>query len=176
MKRQTRITPLTLPALTLVIATMTGSLWAQDTKFTALFILNFAKYVEWPSAAATGDFVITVLGDDPVIDELKVLAGQTKIETRSVVVKKVASVDQIDNANLLYIAPDNSSSLPAVMNKFGSNNVLVVTNKKGLAKEGAGINFMMVDGKQRFEINAGSLKKAGLTAKPVLFKLGSVIS
>jgi hypothetical protein len=54
--------------------------------------------------------------------------------------------------------------------------VLIVTNKKGLASAGSPINLAMVDGKQRYEINTESLKKTGLKAKPVLFKLGTVVS
>jgi hypothetical protein len=50
-----------------------------------------------------------------------------------------------------------------------------VTQKDGLGKEGASINMVYLNGKLTFEINVACLKKGGLSAKPVLFKLGTVI-
>jgi hypothetical protein len=148
--------------------------FAQDVKFTALLIVNFAKYVGWPVDSQKGDFVITVLGDDPVVEELQAAGQNTAIGDQKIVVKKALSLDRVERCNILYISPDKSNSLTSALGKFPAS-TLVVTNKDGLAKEGSGINIVMIDGKMRFEINVESLKKSGLTAKPVLFKLGKSV-
>jgi hypothetical protein len=150
-----------------------GWIHAQDAKFNSLFIVNFAKYVEWPSAS--GDFVITVLGEDPVIDELKYIAEKTSIGEQKLTVTKCNTSEQIGKCNIVYVTPGKSNTLATVVAKFGGSNVLIVTNKEGLAAAGAAINLAMIDGKQRYEINQESLKKSGLVAKPVLFKLGKAI-
>jgi hypothetical protein len=159
------------------VATIFAMSWlpvqAEDYKFTALFIFNFAKYIDWPSQ--DGDFVIGVLGNDPIIDELKTIAGTADLNGRKMVVKKFSSAGQVEKCGILYVTPGQSDSLSPMVNKFGQSGVLIVTNKPGLAEAGAAINLAMIDGKQRYEINTASLKKSGLSAKPVLFKIGKVI-
>jgi hypothetical protein len=158
-----------------LIAGATAPLEAQDAKLAALFIVSFTKYVEWPAAPDT-TYVITVLGDDPIYDQLKSLAAAGQVEGRTIVVNKAARIENIGKTHILYIAPDRSNQLGAATAKFTSDPTLVVTQKPGLAKEGAGINIITADGKLSFEINAESLKRAGLRAKPLLFKLGKLVS
>ncbi len=146
----------------------------EDVRFTALFVFNFAKSVEWPSQE--GDFVFGVVGTDPVAEELSIIAGKTKLGAQSIVVKTFENAETAETCNVLYVSPGQSGSLGTLLEKFGGNHVLVVTNKKGLAEAGAPINLAQIDGKQRYEINTKSLKKTGLVAKPVLFKLGTVVS
>lgn len=159
-------------ALALMALAGPSVLRAEDAKFTALFIMNFAKYVEWPGGA--GDFVITVLGNDPVIDELKIIAEKTKIGERALVIQKAGTPDQVGKCDLVYLPPDKKSAYDALAARFG-NGVLIVTNADGMAQKGAPINLATIDGKQKFEINPEGLKKSGLGAKPVLFKLGKVV-
>jgi hypothetical protein len=175
--RQHADTPMRNRSLTplLILAICAIAAHAQDPKFTALYIINFAKYVEWPATASQGDFTIAVVGDDPVIDQLKTLFADTKIGERKIVVNKVASVDKIVACNILYLSPDKSNLLGTASAKFGQSGSLIVTQKEGLGKEGASINMVYVNGKLTFEINVASLKKSGLSAKPVLFKLGTAI-
>ncbi len=149
--------------------------FAQDAKFSALYIINFGKYIGWPAQASSGAFAIAVLGDDPVYNELKTLSADAKIGDQSVTVVKSPSLDKIDKCNILFISPDKSNSLATALGKFASSNTLVVTNKEGLAQLGAAINLVSSGGKLTFEINVESLKKSGLSAKPALFKLGKTI-
>jgi hypothetical protein len=156
-----------------VLALSVGGAWAQDHTFTALFIFNFAKCVEWPTTS--GDFVIGVLGDDPVTKELQAIAGKTKLGEQSIVIQGFESAEKAGRCNILYVTPGQSGTLASVIEKFGADSVLVVTNKKGLAQAGSPINLVNIDGKLRYEINVDSFKKTGLKAKPVLFKLGTAV-
>jgi hypothetical protein len=151
-----------------------SAVWAEDAKFTALFVLNFAKYVEWPTEGQTGDLVITVVGEGAVVDELRTLAGKTTAGERTIVVRQAASTDQVQTTHILYLCPSKHGQLAAALAKFPSG-VLVVANGDGLAAQGAAINLVEIEGKQRYEINTAALKKCGLGAKPVLFKLGKVV-
>lgn len=149
--------------------------YGQDSKFSALYVLNIGKMIGWPPSESQGDFTITVVGDDPIFDQLKTLGAATKIGDQSIVVNKANSLDKIDKCHILYISPDKSNLLATAQGKFGASNCLIITNKDGFAKEGACINLITVGGKLTFEINVESLKKNGLTAKPALFKLGKTI-
>lgn len=45
--------------------------------------------------------------------------------------------------------------------QLGSRNVLTVSDSPGLAERGVAINFVVVEGKLKFEINTATLKRAG---------------
>jgi hypothetical protein len=147
---------------------------AQDAKMAALFVMSFAKNVDWPAADST--YVITVLGDDPIFEQLQPLATAGQFEGRTVVIHKIERIDSINKTHILYIAPEKSNQLGMVISKFGSQPILVVTQKPGLGKEGADINIVADDGKLSFEVNILSMKKAGLSAKPLLLKAGKLVS
>jgi hypothetical protein len=159
----------------LILFALLGLSHGQDAKFTALFITNFARYIEWPSEQSRGDFVVTVLGNDQVTEELKIIAEKTMVGEQRLVIRKCLTTEALEKSHIIYVAPEKSECLAGVLEKFGSGPTLIVTNKKGLAQAGAAINLAMIAGKQRYEINPASLKKSGLGAKPVLFKLGTVI-
>lgn len=150
-----------------------GQAVAQDAKFTALFVLNFAKCVEWPAQGA--ELAIGVVGSDPVTDELKVIAQKTKLGSRSIAIRTFDSGEHTERCDILYVSPDKADALAGLLAKFETG-TLIVSNKKGLAQQGAPINLCMIDGKQRYEINTEALKKTGLKVTPVLFKLGVTIN
>jgi hypothetical protein len=163
---------------TMIILTLvTGAaapLAAQDAKMAALFVMSFARNVEWP-ASTDSTCVITILGDDPIYEQLQPLAAAGKIEDRTIVLNKAARIENITRTNILYISPDKSNQIGTAAAKFGSQPILLVTQKPGLGKEGASINITPVDGKLSFEINVVNLKKTGLSVKPLLFKVGKFV-
>lgn len=162
---------LVISALILAAAT---PIVAQDARLGALLIMGFAKNVEWPGGDDS-PFTITVLGDDPVYLEIKELAAAATIGGRSVVVNKAVRVENIGRTHILYLSPEKSNQLGMVAAKYSPEHTLVVTQKAGLAREGALINLTTIEGKLSFEINSEALRKAGLVAKPLLFKLGRLV-
>lgn len=148
---------------------------AQDYRIHSVFIYNFTKYIQWPSSDQTGDFVIGVLGDSPIVASLEKLASERKIGTRTMVVKKFSSVDQISNCHMLFIPERSSDNLEAALAKIGSNSTLVMTERRGLGSKGSSINFITVDGKQKFELNKSATEKAQLKVSTELTSLAIVI-
>jgi len=156
-----------------VICLFMQSSYGQDSKFAALYVINFAKYLGWPTVP--DHFTITVLGDDPIYDQLKSMSSEAKIGEQNITVNKSMSIDKIDKCEILFISPDKSNLLTTAVAKFGQASTLIVTSKEGLAMEGSSINLVTIGGKLTFEINVNALKKSGLSAKPALFKLGKTI-
>jgi len=76
------------PLITLVMLLLSLSLWSQEPTFKALFIFNFAKYIEWPNQEERSEFVIGIYGNDQVIKELDKLAAVRKINNKTIVIKK----------------------------------------------------------------------------------------
>lgn len=162
-----------IPVVAAILMLVCGTaVHAQDYKMTALFVINFAKYFDWDADQVGNEFVIAVLGDDPVTDQLKALSAEAKIGEKSISIVMSESMDKIPKCNILYISPEKSNQLATAVEKFSAARTLVVTSKEGLGKAGAGINITKAEGKMGFEINSETLKKSQLKPKPVLFKVG----
>lgn len=147
----------------------------QNEKFKALFLYNFTKYIEWPANMQGGDFVIGVLGNSPIKKELDIIASKKTIGTQPIKVKVFNSINDIGSCHVLFIPPGKSSTLAEVNKKISGKGILVITDKPGLAKKGAGINYVLKDGHQDFEINKSTIKQQNLKVNSSLFALGTVV-
>ena len=49
---------------------------------------------------------------------------------------------------------------------------LVITEKKGHAKKGASLSFVMIGGKANFEVNESSINKNGIKVSAKLIQMG----
>ncbi len=153
-----------------------SGLKAQNEKFKALFMYNFTKYIEWPGAKNTGDFVIGILGNSPIKKELETIATKKKVGGQPMKVKVFNSVNAIGNCHILFIPPGKSSSLNAVKKRVVSQGVLIITDKPGLARKGAGINYILKEGHQDFEINKSVMKEQDFKVNSALYSLGTVVN
>ena len=149
--------------------------FGQKEKFEAIYIYNFTKKIEWPKEASTGDFIIGVLGEAGVTPNLEKMAATRKVGTRKIVVKKFSNASEVSTCHILFVSPDQCSNLGSVQNQLVGNNTLFITDKKGMAKSGAGINFLMKDGKLKFELNKKNVTKNGLKVSADLEKLAIVV-
>lgn len=145
---------------------------AQNEKFKALFMYNFAKNIQWPAAYQSGDFVIAVLGNSPMIDELKVIASKQKIGSQTIVVKTIKSASEIGDAQIVYLPESQSSSTKDVVATTAGKSVLVITDKEGLSKEGSAINYIKDGGRIKYEINRAVIEKRGMSVNSALISLG----
>lgn len=148
---------------------------AQDEKFKALFMYNFTKYLEWPVSKQSGDFVIGVYGNSPIINELNIIAQKRKVGAQQIVVSKIASPDGLEKCNIVYVPESRSAKIDEVKQYCDGHSVVVITDKEGLAKTHSGINYIKIDGKQNFEINKKRLESEGIKINSALLSLGKVV-
>ncbi len=149
---------------------------AQNEKFKALFMYNFTKYIEWPAVQRQGDFIIGVLGNSPLTKELEIIAERQKIGLQNIVVKTFASVDEIQSCHILYLPSSKSANISQVVAKLSGKNTLIISDKAGLALQGAGINYVMDGDKLKYEINKSNIENKGLAVSNTLLSLGIVVS
>ncbi len=149
---------------------------AQDIhKFHSIFIYNFSKFIQWPSEYKSGDFVIGVLGNSPIKAHLESMAKNKKLGNQNFKVVSFKNPSEIDKCHILYIPTEKSESLEECVNKVESSSTLIITDKPGLAKVGSGINFLIVNGKPKFELNKLAAEKRNLKVSTELAKLAILI-
>jgi hypothetical protein len=150
--------------------------YGQNEKFKALFIYNYTKYIEWPKAMRSGDFVIGVYGNSPLTSELQLLASKQKVGSQAIIIKTFSTLSGITKCHILYIPSSKSSSIGDILTTVGKANTLVVTDREGLVHQGSGINFVTDGAKLNYEISKTNIEKQGLTVSNSLLTLGKQVN
>lgn len=159
----------------MLFAAFVGSLCAQSSeKYQALFIYNFTRYIEWPSANSA-EFTIGVLGKSSVYKELVTVAEGRKVGTQTIKVKKFASASEIGNCQIVFVSSDASAQVAAIASSSQGNNTLIITERYGLISKGAAINFIEDDGKQKFQMSRVNMQKTGLKVNNQLVNLATLV-
>jgi hypothetical protein len=150
--------------------------FGQSYQLHSVFMFSFTRYVQWPDEYNQGDFEIAVLGDSPILTDLKKLAETKKVGDRPIKITRLNAPSEIKKCHILFLPADKSTQLSEVLTKVGTNSTLVVTEQPGLATKGSSINFVMKDGRLGFEMNQGVMNKQKLKASSELTRLAIVIN
>jgi hypothetical protein len=148
---------------------------AQSYKMHTVFIFSFTRYIQWPDAYNSGDFEIVVLGDSPIVEELRSMAQAKKVGDRNIKVTKINSAAEIKKCNILFIPTERAGQIGDVMGKIASQSILVITETPGLGAKGSNVNFVQKDGKLAFELNQSAATKQGLKISNELSRLAILI-
>ena len=148
---------------------------AQEYKYHPIFIYNFSKYIEWPNSSGNDDFVICIVGNDQAYQQMLAISQKKKtIKDRTLVVKKCNSLKEVGKSSIVFVTKDAKISSEDIDERISRSGTLVITEHKGMAEQGAHINFIATaDSKIGFELNATSTQNAGLKVANTLATLAA---
>jgi hypothetical protein len=132
---------------------------AQTTNYQvyALFVVNIAKYSSWPDVS--GDFEIAVLGKSKAYDELLKQNGKV-VNGHTIKITQVEDIASIGQPHILYIADGRSAVLEDAVKATHGKSVMIIAEREGLYKKGAGFSFVVMDNNTlRYDINHTELEK-----------------
>lgn len=141
----------------------------------SMLVFNFLKYIEWPAEAKSGDFKIAVVGDDDVFQALSNFYSARKIGGQSVSISNYNSASEVSDVHLVYLSSKKSNEFEDLLAKVSGKPTLTITDKNGLGKKGSCINFRVVGGKLRFEVNEQAIADANLKIAGQLVSMGIAI-
>lgn len=161
----------------IVIITIPLISFCQEAKYKATFTLNFIRYIGWPEASTKGDFVIGVLKNKEVADNMREQSTGKKFGFQDVVIKEFKSVDEINSCQVIFVSSyaNFAKNASAIISKAGKNS-LIVTESEGATNSGAIINFVVRDEKLKFEIHKANAAKCGLQISSKLEGMASAIN
>lgn len=139
----------------------------------AAFVLNFARYVEWPEHSfATRDapLLICLLGRDSLASALAALENRP-VQSRQVNVRMVASVDEARICHVLFVGASETRRLTLLMRSLAGQPVLTVSDADGFIDAVGAIGIVQGDGHLQFEVNRQTLEQAQFKASSNLLKL-----
>lgn len=158
-----------------VMFLLVSTSFAGNEKFYAVYLYNFTKYLEWPDNANETVFVISVIGNDEIVRNLKEIAASKAVGAKKIIVNSCGGVSQAKGSQIVFLASSQSSSLETAKQLSAADHALLVCESEGLARGGACINFKTVNSKLSFEINKSVISKNGLKLNSKLEELGIVV-
>ena len=142
----------------------------------AVFLYNFIQYVEWSVADSMAPFVIEVLGDSGIRVPLQNVAKMRAVGRRKLIITgQDALPEPLGTCQIRFLSASMVDHLPEIYEQTGNTGVLTIGDTPGFAQKGVAINFVVISGKLKFEVNLKALQHAGLQASSHLLKLGIVV-
>lgn len=142
-----------------LLAAMTLQVGAAPTEYQvkAAFLLNFAKFVEWPPKVFSDTnvtLVIGIVGEDPFGDALpQIIQGQTA-QGRRIEIRRFKPDEDCGGCQVLFLSRSVADQTEAILQRLQGRPVLTVSEKEDFARRGGVIGFALVDKAVRFDINA----------------------
>jgi len=145
----------------------------------AAYLYNFGRYIEWPAQsfpAKDSPFVIGVLGRDPFGPVLDEIARTKKMDGRTIVIRRFASVADVKPCQILFLAaPTTPEDRATLVRDAAKWSTLLVGEEANLAEEGATICFFLDQNKVRFEINLEAARREQLKISSKLLSLARIV-
>src|SRR5690349_6957277 len=84
---------------------LAGDVVLPEYQVKALFLVNFAKYVEWPENAVRGQsFVIGILGEDSFGAHLRQAAEGKSAGGKPIEIRKIEALEDLASCQILFIS------------------------------------------------------------------------
>jgi len=152
---------------------------SKEYQVKAVFLFNFAQFVDWPPEAFTSvdaPFVIGVLGKDPFGTYLDETVRGEKINGHPFVVKRFQHVSEAGECHILFINPTKGDQLKGVLNHLKVSSVLTVGDAANFTKQGGIVGFFKESNKIRIRINVDAAKNAELEVSSKLLRVAEIVS
>jgi hypothetical protein len=141
----------------------------------ANIIYHFTKYIDWPDSEKRGDFVIGVVGNTPLFDELKAAIATKTAGSQHIIVKKLTASMPSYDCQILFLSEGESWSLEKIAQRTEGAPVLLISEDKDAASRGACINFSIVSERLKLEINKNNIENRRLRIANELLRLGKIV-
>lgn len=155
------------PCLAAAQATLT------EAQAKAGFVLNFARYVDWPASAFASreaPLVACLVERDLLGPALSALEGRV-IQGRPLKVRRNVLADDLRGCHLVFIGETEERRIVPILRALVSQPVLTVSDAERFIDLGGAIGFVVADDRLQFEINRTALEQAQLKAGAGLLKL-----
>lgn len=161
------------------LGAMPASTPSPEYQVKAVFLFNFAQFVEWPAPAFAGGnapLVIGVLGEDPFGAYLDGLVQNEKIGEHPMVVRRLPDADMAADCHILFLSGSLTGRTEQIIHQLKGRGVLTVGDTDNFSRLGGMVRFVTENGKIRLRINVTAAKAAGLTISSKLLRWATIVT
>ena len=141
----------------------------------ATFIYHFTRYIQWPHTEGSESFDIGILGQSEIVKHLEEIAKKKTVKNKKMAIKHLDHIEDIQDCEIVFVSASRGEDLDRILQNIGDKNILTISDTKGFAQRGIAINFIIEQGKMKFEINTRALERAGLVVSSQLQKLAILV-
>jgi uncharacterized protein DUF4154 len=144
----------------------------------AAFLLNFARFVEWPSDAFASDktsITFCVFRHDPFGSALDEVIRGKLVNSRAFLVKRTNELPELYSCQLVFVGVREAKLLPEILASLKGVSALVVGEVEDFAERGGAIEFFLENNKLRFAVNVDAIGRARLQASSKLLALARIV-
>jgi len=145
----------------------------------ALFLYNFANFVEWPADAfksLDSPLRLCLYGSVPFGGFLDAVDG-TRIRDRNLKVVRTSDSEEIEpGCHILFVGTEHLEVIEQLFKNMNHLFVLSIGSVKGFTDKGGVVNILRTQDQNKFEINLSKAVKNGLLIDSDLLSLARIIN
>lgn len=144
----------------------------------AVFLYNFAHFVEWPGSAfpdADAPFVIGIIGKDPFGSTLEETVRGETVQGRTLTIRRFNSPAEVTDCQILFIDASNSGMALESVAAVRKQATLTVADVGPETPPDVVIGFVNEAKKIRLRINVDSAREAGLVISSKLLRPAQIV-
>lgn len=147
---------------------------SREHRVKAVFLFNFAQFVDWPDSAFAGPgepLIVGILGEDPFHSFLDEVVSGESVRNRPIVVKRFKNPEEIKACHVLFIGSGEVPRLDAILASLKARHILTVGESEKFYARGGMVCFATEGGKVRLRINLEAVQAAHLAVSSKLLRL-----
>lgn len=143
-----------------------------ERKVKSAFILNFAKFISWPTDVFASDAepLTICVQDSADADTLRSVVGDRRIDRRPI---QVTALTADAGCQIVYVSGDQAAQVAPVIEAQAQRGVLTVYESEQVV-DGGVIRFFVRDRRIRFEIDRESAAQADLSISSKLLRVATL--
>lgn len=150
---------------------------ASASEVQAVFLFNFAQFVDWPAEAfpdPQAPLVIGILGKDPFGNFLDETVRGEIIRGRTFRIDRYRRLDEVRDCHILFISRSENKRLKDILTALHTRPVLTVSNDHDVDQPGGIIRFILDDNKVGLSIDLEAAQAARLTFSSKLLRSAAI--
>lgn len=167
------------PLFAVIALICSGGACAQDSATVRVgFLLNFARYVEWPDSALKPEAPLRFClapGDGAMAGKFGELPAQS-VQGRAIQIKHAARPADLEDCQVAYLPADLPLATWAGWQETAAkSHTLTVSEAPDFIENGGMIGLVAVGSRYRFDVNLGNVRRAELKISSYLLKLARTV-
>ena len=146
---------------------------APEAQVKAAFIINFAKFVEWPNPTNRSFRICVLSKNDTTLQELRRMADKKSIDGHPVEVRTVSAAADIPNCEVLFLPQSQQKDSAEFIHS--SAPILTIGEFTGFVEEGGMLNLVTDNDHVRLQVNPDAAQAVGLKISSRLLAIAQVV-
>jgi YfiR/HmsC-like len=151
---------------------------ASASEVQAVFLFNFAQFVDWPDEAfpdPQSPLVIGILGKDPFGGFLDETVRGERVRGRTFRVARYRRVEEVKDCQILFISRSEAKRLDTILAALKGKPILTVSNGDDFERPGGVIRFILDDSKIRLSVDLEAAQAARLIFSSKLLRSAEIV-